>query len=136
MAALAITAANVLPSAAAVRVGNYNAGVAITAGQAIYLDSNNLWQLASNAAVASQPTAIAANNAAVGQRVDAILSDPALTHGLTGVAAGDTIWGLTAGNQTKTLADLTAGTFTTMMGVALSATQMKLSPVAVQTAHA
>lgn len=131
MAALTVTAANVKAGPAAVRNTNFNAGAAITAGQSIYLDSSNLWQLASTATPGTTvPTAIAASNAAAGQRVDAILSDAAFTHGLTGVVAGDTIWGgSAAGTLTNTPADNVATNYVTIVGIAISATQMKLLPL-------
>jgi hypothetical protein len=132
MSANAVTPANVRFSSAAVINQIYNAGVAITAGQSIYLDATNLWQLASTATGlgVAVPTAVAAANAAAGQRVVAVLQDPAYTHGLTGVAAGDTIWGSpTSGGFTNTAADNVATNFVTIAGIAISATQMKFQPL-------
>lgn len=45
MADIAVTAANVLASANAAPIKNFNYGATITAGQVVYLDSNNKWQL-------------------------------------------------------------------------------------------
>lgn len=139
MAVLVQTAANVKPSAGAIRLIPRPAGAAIAAGQPVYLDANGLYQLAdSDVALGAADTyAVAGNTAGVGQLVDPVIEDPAFTHGLTGVTAGDTIWSFTtAGTYTKTVGDLAAGVFTTVVMVAFSATQAVLRITRSGVAHA
>jgi hypothetical protein len=81
MANRTIVAANVLPSASAT-INRLTAGVAITAGQVLYRDVNNLAQLASaNASTPVTPIGIAVNNAAAGQPVNYVAADPAFVPG-------------------------------------------------------
>lgn len=136
MAALAKTAANVKASALATYIFK-NAGVAINAGDDIYVDANGLVQLGNNSAVGTIATAKAGNTAAVGQPVQVVTADPSFQHGLTGVVAGNTIWQHTAaGSSTVTDADNTPGSFTNILGHAISATMMKLNPLSAGVAHA
>lgn len=139
MAAISITAANVVPSAQAVVNNSLLAGAAITAGQAVYADSSNTWQLtdADLSATAAQCHGIALNNAAAGQPLSVCTEDmTGLTLGGT-VAAGDTIYtSPTAGGVTKTQADLVTGVYTTVLGVAISATKIKLKIIPSGVAHA
>lgn len=128
MAALTQTAANVKPSDKATRISGLKAGASIAAGQPIYLDANNAWQLGGCATPGTAvPVAIAGNTAAVGQMVDAITEDPDFTHGLTGVVAGDNLWShSTVGAITKTEADLVSTNYVTQLGVCVSATKCKI----------
>lgn len=129
MAAISITAANVLPSASAVINRSQNAGATITAGQAVYADANGVWQLtdADLSATAAACDGIALSSASTGQPLAVCTSDPAFTLGGT-VAAGDTVWtSPTAGGVTKTIADLVTGVRTVVLGVAISATQINLN---------
>jgi hypothetical protein len=69
---IAITAANVAAGAGATIDRTHNAGVAVTAGQVLALDTDNTYKLADdNSATASLrvPAGIALNNAAAGQPV-------------------------------------------------------------------
>lgn len=137
MSAIAITAANVAVSPAAVKTTGI-AGVAITAGQAVYQDANGVFQLtnAATSAVVAQVQGIALDNAAAGQPLVVVTSDPKFTHGGT-TAAGDTIWtSSTSGGITKTQGDLVTGVFTAVLGVAINATQMNLAIIAPGVAHA
>lgn len=88
MGNLAITAANVLPSANNQGIARGTAGVAITAGQVLYLDNSTptrLLQLAgANISVSGTPitpVGIAVNSAAAGQPVDYVASDPLFVPG-------------------------------------------------------
>ena len=45
MADISVTAANVLGSANGAPLKSYNLGATVTAGQIVYLDANNKWQL-------------------------------------------------------------------------------------------
>ncbi len=139
MAALTQTAASVVSSSRATLNRSANAGATIAAGQPVYLDSNGLWQLVTPAvsAITGALVGLAAHSAVLNQPLAVATADPAFTHGLTGVTAGDTIWTHpTAGTFTKTIADIVAGTFTTVAGVAISATQMVVAPVNSGVAHA
>lgn len=90
----AVTAASVLPSATAA-VNRGIAGVAITAGQVLYLDNSTptrLLQLASaNAATIQVPVGIAVNSAAAGQPINYVSVDPAFTPGYP-TSVGETIY--------------------------------------------
>lgn len=108
-AALTITAADVLCSPNAVKKIGI-AGVAITAGQPIYLDpSSNTLKLtnASGSAPVNTCSGLSLNAAAVGQPVEYVVSDPALNIGAA-LNCGDTIYasGATAGIITKAVADV------------------------------
>lgn len=131
MAALTCTAANVAPSPGATRIAGHLAGVAITAGQTIYLDpATNTWKLGNSATAlgAAIPQAIAGNTAGVGQVVDAIVKDDDFTHGLTGVVACDTLWQHPSnGAITLTAADNVSTNFVTLVGIAKSATKARIN---------
>lgn len=132
MAAISITVGNVNtsnPQGALTGV----AGVAITQGQSLYVDTSNGNVLKLYDANVSSPVnvfaGIALNAASTGQPVDYVFSDPTFTFGGT-VLQGDTIWGSpTAGGITKTIGDLIATTKVTVLGIATSTTTMNLSPV-------
>lgn len=90
MANLPVTAANVLPSANNQGIARGTAGVAITAGQVLYLDNSTptrLLQLAgANISVSGTPitpVGIAVNSAAAGQPVDYVAVDPNFNPGAT-----------------------------------------------------
>lgn len=140
MAVLTQTPANVAPSTSAIRhvVRNAVAGVAIAAGQGIFLDpATNTWKLADAdvGAAAAPLQAVAGNTAGVGQLVDPIIEDGDFTHGLTGVVSGDHVWVFnTAGAWTKTQADLIATWFPYLGMQCKSATKAVLRIVANLTA--
>lgn len=139
MAALTQTAANVFPSSRATINRSANAGATIAAGQPVYLDTNGVWQLvdADLSLAAGTIAGLAAHSAVANQPLAVVTADPAFTHGLTGVTAGDTIWtSPTAGGLTKTIADLVSGVFTAEIGIAISATQMVVQPINSGVAHA
>jgi hypothetical protein len=139
MAALTQTAASVAPSSGAKRETRFNFGATISAGQPIYLDSSNTWQLADAdvAAGAADVQAVAGNSGSAGQRCDAILEDSDFTHGLSGVAAGDTIWLYsTAGTYTKTASDVVTGFYTSVVMIATSPTKAVLRITRSGVAHA
>lgn len=124
MADLTITAANVVAGSNA-RTVHGVAGVAITAGQVVYLDSatTGKWQLADNnaaSAAARQPHGIALNNASLNQPI-AVQTDGPITIGATltaGVAyyLSDTPGGICP------VADLSTGEYPTVLGMATSTT--------------
>lgn len=137
MAAAAITAANVIASAQALKV-TVPAGATITAGQSVYVDSAGVAQLTDSdlSATAAKCDGIALNGGAAGQPITIVTDDPDFQHGAT-LAAGDTVWtSPTAGGITKTIADLATGQFTIVLGVCTSATKMVLRPIRSGVAHA
>lgn len=111
MADLVVTPANVFASADVQREEQI-AGVAITAGQAVYLDTaSGTVKLADSDGTDPQWRfrGIALNGASVNQPVFIAVADPNFTPGFTAVA-GDDIWlADTAGGVTKTKADLESG---------------------------
>lgn len=135
MADLSITAANVLPSSNA-NLTIAPAGVAITAGQACYIDASGNAQLSDSNGVspANTITGIALQNVGAGQRVQLAQSDPVFAFGAS-VASGSRVYlSNTPGGLTITSADLASGSVAIVVGVALgatggSATTMNLSPV-------
>jgi hypothetical protein len=127
MADLSITAANVLPGSAA-QVSHDVAGAAVTAGQTVYLDpADSRMKLADSnaaAAVARSPKGIALHAAAAGQPL-AVLRGGPITIGATltpGVAyyLSDTPGGICP------VADVGAGEYATIIGMAVSATVLNV----------
>ena len=132
MAAISITAANVLKSSTGqVSVGT--AGATITAGQAVYIDTTDSNKIkladADGTAPANTFAGIALNAASSGQPVSYCTNDTAgFTIGAT-VLAGDTIWlSPTAGGITKTRADLVSPSTVITIGNMLTTTTMNLTP--------
>lgn len=138
MAAISITAANVLMSSTG-SPSTGTAGVAITAGQALYIDTStspSTLKLAdcNGTAPANTFNGIARNNADIGQPVDYTGLDASFGFGGT-VNAGDDIWlSPTPGGITKTRADLVTGCTVIHLGTALgisgatNVTTMNLKP--------
>lgn len=125
MAAISITAANVIPSSAATSVTGV-AGATITTGQLLYIDTtaSNVLKLcdADASALAATVAGIARHGASAGQKITYITRDPALVLGAT-ILAGDTLWASpTAGGITKTIGDLVSGNYVTSLGVMTSTT--------------
>jgi hypothetical protein len=127
MADLAITNTAVVPAAGSQFV-TYIAGVAITAGQPVYLDPvDNTVKLptANNAtAAARSPLGWAVNGASIGQPVSIqrdgdITMNAVLTRGVTYYLSR------TAG-RVAPFADLTTGDFPTILGVARSTTVLNV----------
>lgn len=137
-APISITAGSVIPSAQAKTVLLY-AGTTITAGQAVYSDSAGVLQLTDSdaSATAAQCIGIALNGGSTGQPIVVCTEDMGgLTIGGT-VAAGDTIYtSPTAGGVTKTQADVVAGNYTIILGVAFSTTKIYLQILRSGVTHA
>jgi hypothetical protein len=125
---IAITAANVAAGAGATIDRTHNAGVAVTAGQVLALDTDNTYKLADdNSATASLrvPAGIALNNAAAGQPVGIVTVGP-ITVGGTLVA--NTAYYLSAnGGGIAPAADLGAGQYPSFLGFSLSTTVLYLN---------
>jgi len=132
MAAISITAANVLKSSTGqVSVGT--SGATITAGQSVYIDTSDSNKIkladANGTAPANTFAGIALNAASSGQPVSYCTNDTSgFTIGAT-VVAGDTIWlSQTPGGLTKTIGDLSGG-LAIVVGVMLTTTTLNLTPV-------
>lgn len=128
MADLTITAANVLAGAGAA-VSRGVAGATVTAGQSVYLDTaDGKWKLADNnsaTAAVRTPGGIALNGASNGQPL-AVLTEGPITIGAAltaGVAyyLSDTPGGICP------VADLGAGEYPTVIGIASSTTVLKVA---------
>lgn len=124
MSAIAITASGVFASSTATRAMGI-AGVAITQGQPLYLDTATATLKLADADAASPAFTVAGislNAAAIGQPVDYVIQDTSFTLGAT-ILAGDTLWlSPTAGGITKTVGDLTTGVNVVVLGVMSSTT--------------
>lgn len=121
MADVSITAANVVPGSDA-SYGTGTAGVALTAGQSIYLDTNTstykLAQANGTATVAgSGGVTIALSNAAAGQPVSYLLSGP-VTIGGTLVKAGVYVVSAANAGGIAPIADLGSGNYLSILGYA------------------
>lgn len=132
MADIAITPANVLagPDAQTLEA---TAGVALTAGQPIYIDPTTQTAKLSDSDGATDTikrvSGITLNGAAVGQPVKYATRDAELTIGAT-LAAGDVIYlSDTPGGLTKTIGDLEAGDRIIVVGVMVTTTKLNLSPI-------
>jgi hypothetical protein len=123
MADLTITAANVVAGAnATIREGT--AGVALTAGQAVYLDSaSSSYKLADcNSATAAvrSPKGIALHAAAIGQPI-AILTEGLITIGAA-VAVGVPYFLSGTPGGIRPVADNVSGDYVTYVGIGKSTT--------------
>jgi hypothetical protein len=109
MANRSITAASVLPSAAAT-IQRLTAGAAITAGQVLYKDptTGNAFLASASAGTIQTPIGIAVNNAAIGQPVNFVALDPAFQPGYA-TSVGETTYLSETAGAICSLSDLTTG---------------------------
>ena len=133
MADFTLTSANVSPSDNAIIISGL-AAAAVAAGQTVYEDTATLDSIGRPKfrlydANASSPTAItagvrgiAANTAGVNQPLDVVISDPAFTHGLTGVTKGDVMIASATAGGIAPVADLASGMRPAVVLIATSAT--------------
>jgi hypothetical protein len=130
MADLSITAASVAPGSGA-QIDQGIAGAAITAGQALYKEAaTGLYKLADcNSATAEVrvATGIAMNSAASGQTVG-VLTSGTYTVGAT-VTNGTAYFLSGTAGGIRPAADNTTGDYPCFLGLAVSASAMKFSPV-------
>lgn len=126
MADIAITATSVVGSGSATRETG-SAGEAITAGQAVYLDSaTNKYKLSdANATGAKTVRGIALNGAALNQPV-VVQKDGPITIGATLVAGTTYCLSATAGGICPQ-ADLTTGDDVVVIGVAASTSVLNIN---------
>lgn len=131
MADIAITAANVIPSANANRNLGV-AGVALAQGDVLFMDSTDANKLkkadADLSALASTVVGIAENAAAVGQYVSYITKDPQLAIGGTVAAGALVILSATAGKIAPS-ADAASGWYVTVLGVGVGSNKINFNPV-------
>jgi hypothetical protein len=135
---LTITAANVLLVSGNKTGGT--AGAALTIGLPVYLDTNNLWQIAdSNAAGKDAATGITLSQAAAANQPVTVLADSSgsavLGFGAI-LTAGETyIVSATAGGIAP-ITDAATGWKVCILGIALTTSNLKLIFFAGDTAHA
>lgn len=129
---LTVTAANVLASAVPYAKHGI-AGAAITAGQALYIDTTDSNKLkladANGTAPANTYAGIALHAAAIGQPIAYQNSDPSFTTGFTALAGDPIFLSDNAGGVTKTIADLASGSAVIQVGLMLTTTQMNMSSI-------
>lgn len=133
MADIIVTASGVLQSTSAFLNFAYNAGAEITAGQFVYLDNTNLWQLVdADSATGTEITrtfGVAVNHAYTGQRLVVSTKDTDFTPGAT-LVAGTTYVGSTTPGGICPASDLAAGDYPVVVGIAKSTTKLNLNPSA------
>lgn len=124
MADLTITAASVVPAVGATIEKGYSAGATITAGQAVYLSSSSVWQLcdANTSATTAAVGGIALHGASSGQPL-AVITRGGVNVGATLTVGEIYIPSGTAGGIAP-VADLTAGWFTAILGIATTASNL------------
>lgn len=123
-----VTAASVTKGTGATVISSYNAGAAIAVGQAVYLDSSNLWQLAdaNGASALRQATGIALNTASgSGQPLSVITAGDDFTPGFTIAANTVVVLSATAGGLAPA-ADLASGWYGNVIGVGCGSNKIKL----------
>lgn len=128
MADIAITAANFLPSAQALKKKGTAAGT-ITRGQPVsFSPADNGFKAVNASALGGAAVAgIACEDVAVGQDFLFVVEDPLLKIGGT-VLSGDTIWASATG-VTKTFADIVTGWAVWVLGVVNADLTMKFKIV-------
>jgi hypothetical protein len=131
MAALSVTANNVKPGAGAV-IEHGTAAVAVTAGQAVYLEASSgkykLTDADSATAEARTVRGIALHGAAVDQPLS-IQTDGLITIGAT-VAPGVPYFSSATAGGIAPAADNTTGVYPTFIGFGVNTTQIDLNFVA------
>lgn len=130
MAAISITAANVLASAAAVIRREFAAGATLTAGQLVYVNSSNQWALVDQdgnlGTGLNDVRGITLGGASINQPIAVCTSDPDFTLGGT-VSNGLVVYGFTTAGAV-TFADIpTTAAYPVVVGLAKSATKMNLN---------
>lgn len=129
MADISITAANVAASSTATIRKEYNFGATVTAGQVVYLDTSNKWQLAdSNAAVTGNEQnavrGIALCGGANNQPAAVVIEDSDFTPGGT-LTNGTAVYGsVNAGALSHDVP--TTGSYPVYLGQAKSASKLVL----------
>lgn len=126
MAAIAVTAANVLRVDG--QVVQYNSGATLTAGMAVYVDSNGLVQIATNATsvgsgVGAPAVGIVLNTASSGQPCDVLITG---TVNIGGTAAIGKEYKIGTGGGIIPVDDTAGGEYSTAIGIGTTAANIKL----------
>jgi len=133
MAAISITAASVIASAAATHRKEYTFAATVTAGQLVYLNGSSQWALVDTdgglGTGINDLRGIAANGGAINQPADVITDDPDFTFGGT-LSNGLAIYGFTTAGAIS-FADIpAANAYPVLVGLAKSTTKGILRPMA------
>ncbi len=132
MADIAITAASVAVSNRAEIRRDYNFGATMGAGRLVYLDSGNRWQLLGATAVGTgvdDLRGLTLNGGSNGQPASVVTRDPGLVVGGT-IANGVAYYGSTNVGNIAPVADVTAGNYPVLLGIARSTTVLNFNPIA------
>lgn len=125
-----VTSSSVIPSADAT-LSRGTAGVAITAGQALFKDTDGTLKLydANGTSPAYKFAGIACNSAAIGQPVIYCTADPTgFAPGFTVAAGAIVIGSATAGNLCPA-ADLASGSYLVVVGVGIGSNKIIIQPL-------
>ena len=110
---------------------SYDAGVALTPGEAVFLDGSNLWQLATDAAIRAT-FGITLNTAAVGQKVGVMKISGTIDLGVATVNGMIYCVGPVAG-EINPFADILTGLYYNILGYGNAADQIVLQPYLIPT---
>lgn len=137
MAAIAITAANVLPSSTSISqtTGVLAAGVTATQGQYLYTLSDGTYGLAdANVTDRWTVSGVALSGGSPGQRINILEpgNDAAFVFGGTGTVGAVLYLSPTAGGITETYADIASAEKVVILGQAVTATTMTFKTLGVQ----
>ncbi len=127
MAAITITAANVVPQSNAV-FADHTAGETITAGMPVYIDTSTGKALKTDAnasLLASTVRGIATHGASNGQPLR-VQIDGDIAMGATLTVNGVYVAGATAAGDVAPVADLTTGWYGALLGIAISTSVLRL----------
>lgn len=128
MAAVSITATQVLPSTGAdIRMGTVGAATTVVAGSMVYAhtDGTLLLTSAQTTALTAAAVGMCLNGGSAGQVVRYVASDPALQMGTAASLTAGTVLYLddgVAGGLITTFAELDSGDFVTTVGIVTAAT--------------
>lgn len=124
---LTVTAANVLPSASA-KFATGKAGVAITAGQWLYLDTDGTWKLADANDVTPKykVRGCAVNSAGVGQYIRVCIGDTNFNPGAT-LSIGTVYILSTTPGGIAPVSDAASGSYISILGIATSTSLLKMN---------
>lgn len=137
MADVIITAANVQPGTGSdVVKQTATAAVAITAGQAVILNSSGQWDLLDQDLVIASTAVVgvAMNGAAAGQPVEAQRSGEYTVGGT--VAAGTSYYGSSTAGGINSADAITTNKYAVFLGFGTSTSKIRLTPVCNGVAHA
>ncbi len=122
MAAISVTAANVIPSTSAT-IYTGTAGATITQGQPLYLDTTTSTYKLANALTNNPVAGIALVGASNGQQMVLCSRDPNFTPGFTVTTGNVVLVGNVAG-QLNPYEDRATGWYVTSLGVMISTTRL------------